>query len=186
MKLKSIFKKQYIFFLGIILLFLIVIIYLQISSHKITTICIEDDSIWSKNITPINDFDYTLDGNKIYIGTYNGNDKKIWLNSSYIIDGKECHVAEIHDTSLLADAKSVIIPDGTVMLGNNIFWSSRTEYIYLPSTLSNINQILFDNFWELKEIYFGGTAEQWNILTDGKTLPDGLKISFDVAPNKLY
>ena len=125
----------------------------------------ENESIWAENYTSIDDFDYYIDGDSLYLKDYNGKEKKVSIASSYEIEGVEYNVVALKEgTFALHSVDSVIIPEGVVSVENNTFNSCGIEYVYLPSTLEEINSTFLRYFHDVEKIYYGGTEEQWNSL----------------------
>lgn len=119
-------------------------------------------SVWAQDYTSINDFKYIIDGNDIYIGRYKGQESKIRINSTYVIDGKDYTVVALNDATFFCDdIQSVIIPEGTKNLADNTFNSCGIKFLYLPSTLESVDDNFWDYFHDVEKIYYGGTEEQW-------------------------
>lgn len=145
-----------------------------------------NSSIWLDGYTNIEDFEYSLNGNEIYIGDYNGHANSVRLSSNYKINDTDCHIVSFDNaTFIFSDVKSVVIPEGTLTLADNTFNSSDIMFLYLPSTLSSTTQNFFNYFHDLKTLYYGGSQEQWNTLTAGITMPEGVKIEYQVNPENL-
>lgn len=146
---------------------------------------IQDGKIWSDDYTPLQDFEYYVDADKIYIREYLGNDYKIKLSNYYDINEKRCHITSIDKPySLFKDARSVVIPEGVESLGNEHYEpyaSSETMFLYLPKSLNSIQENIWNSFINLKKVYFGGSEERWNKLTSDMMLPENIKIEFDVT-----
>lgn len=51
---------------------------------------------------------------------------------------------------------------------NNALSSSNLKYIYIPASLQQTNQsyLFYNYFHDMEIIYYGGTEEQWKILTN--------------------
>ena len=121
------------------------------------------DDIWATEPTDIEDFDYYVDDNILFIQEYNGNDDKVYVDSKYEISGKEFSVSALKDgTFLFSDAESVILAEGISFLDNNTFNSCDVKYLYLPSTLEAKEASFWNYFHDVEEIYYGGSNEQWN------------------------
>lgn len=122
-------------------------------------------SVWLDGYTSIDDFEYYIDGNEIYLTDYDSSEKKVRINSSYEIDGNTYNVVSLDGVFTLDNVTSVIIPEGVRSLAKNEFNSCGVEFLYLPSTLTDIED---DYFWsyfhDVEKIYYGGSEEQWNQL----------------------
>lgn len=114
----------------------------------------EDNGIWAKQFTPINDFRYTLDKKQktITLDKYKGNDTKIMLSPVYRIGGEDyslistgdgaCFLSETHITS-------IYIPEGVTYISDNCFNScSNLKYLYIPSTVKTLGKSFFDYLHE--------------------------------------
>lgn len=149
-------KKKWPIFVVILLLIWVVSKHETNSDNKSN---LDQEDIWLDGYTNLDDFDYYINGDDIHIKRYEGNEDKIRVNSSY--NGKK--VVSFEDaTFMFCDAISVVIPEGTKHLDNPTFNSSDIKYIFLPSTLEDVE----DEFWgylhNIEKIYYGGTNEQWN------------------------
>lgn len=119
----------------------------------------KDGTIWSNIETPLSQFEYYANGNDLYITKHIGESQKIKIAQEY--DGKK--VVGIEDAIFFSsDAVSVIIPEGVTKMEDTVFNSCDIEYMYLPSTLQNINEKFWGYMHDIKELYYGGTQEQWN------------------------
>lgn len=149
-----------------------------------------DNSIWAKNYTSIDDFDYYIDGNNIYIKKYKGNSKKVKISSTYIIDGAEYNVVEFSEgVFALKSVYSVILPEGLTSIANNTFNSCGVKYVYIPSTLEKEDESygFYDYFNDVEKIYYGGTEEQWAIITNNveRSKIDAVQIICNANVNEL-
>lgn len=147
----------------------------------------ENNSAWLEGYTDINDFEYYIDGNKIFLTDFHSSDKKIRINTSYEIDGNAYDVASLDGVFTLDNVTSVIIPEGVRSVARNEFNSCGVEFLYLPSTLQDVGG---DSFWgyfhDVEKIYYGGTEEQWNqICTVERSEIDAKQIVFDANPDDL-
>ena len=149
-----------------------------------------DNSIWAKDYTSIEDFDYYIDGNNIYIKKYKGKSKKVKINSTYIIDGAEYNVVEFTEgVFALKSVYSVILPEGLTSIANNTFNSCGVKYVYIPSTLEREEESygFYDYFNGVEKIYYGGTEEQWAIITNNveRSKIDAVQIICNANVNEL-
>lgn len=144
----------------------------------------ESSSIWASSYAELNDFEYYIDGNEIYIKDYRGNSKKVRINSSYSVDGTPMNVVSFDGTFALDSVISVIIPDGTRHMSNNVFNSCGIEYVYLPASLEEFKG--WSYFHNVEKIYYGGTEEQWsNFCTVDRSRLDFVQIICNTDPNDL-
>lgn len=123
------------------------------------------ESVWLDGYTSLDEFEYYVEGNEIFLTDFNSNKKKVRINSSYEIDGKTYHVVSLDGVFTLGSVTSVIIPEGVRNISNHEFNSCGIKFLYLPSTLQDIGD---DTFWwyfhDVEKIYYGGSEEQWNQL----------------------
>ena len=137
------------------------------STTKSTT----DNSIWAKEYTSIEEFDYYIDENNIYIKEYKGNSKKVKIKSKYEINGKKHKVKKFTEgVFAVSDVDSVILPEGLTYIASNTFNSCGIKYVYIPSTLKPVDEgyNFYNYFYEVEKIYYGGTKEQWKKLTNNE------------------
>lgn len=121
------------------------------------------DNTWATEQTGIEEFDYYIDGDDLFIQEYNGNDDKVYIDSKYEIDGKELSVSALQDgTFLFSDVESVILADGISSLDDNTFNSCDVKHLYIPSTLEPKDSSFWSYLHDVEEIYYGGSNEQWN------------------------
>lgn len=156
-----------------------------------TSSVVESKSIWANKLTPIDDFDYYIDGDCIYLKEYNGSSKKVAIAPFYEINGKKYYVTEFADAVFVfKTVTSIIIPDGVTYMPANTFNCCAATHIYLPSTLDpdRIEWYFWNYFHGVKEINFGGTEEQWAALV--KDTPrsdiDVSIINYNVKIDDLY
>lgn len=141
-----------------------------------------NQSVWKDGYTDIEDFDYYVDGNELYLKEFTGSANKVRIKDHYAIDGVDCQVVALTEgTFLFSDVESVIIPEGVRYLENNTFNSCDIKYVYLPSTLEEISSSFLGYFHDVDTIYYGGTEEQWNSLVDrDRGDIDAKQIKFEV------
>lgn len=129
-------------------------------------------SVWAKEPTALSKFDYERDvaENTIALTRYNGKSAQVWISGSYQESAAE-YTTTLESATFFCDStiSSVIIGEGVSFIENNTFNScSNLKYLYLPTTLSaledgySVFDYLDDN---ALEVYYGGTKEQWDILT---------------------
>lgn len=144
-------------------------------------------SVWLDGYTSIDDFEYYIDGNEIYLTDYDSSEKKVRINSSYEIDGNTYNVVSLDGVFTLNRVTSIIIPEGVRSVAVNEFNSCGVKFLYLPSTLQNIGS---DSFWgyfhDVEKIYYGGSEEQWNQLcTVERSRIKAKQIIYDSNPEDL-
>lgn len=142
------------------------------------------NSIWAGSYSSLDDFEYYIDGNEIHIKDYVGNKRKVRINSSYDVDGTTMNVVSFDGTFALENVSSVIIPDGTQSMSNNVFNSCGVKYVYLPASLTQFDG--WSYFHNAEKIYYGGTEEQWESLcTVDRSRIDVVQIICNANPNNL-
>lgn len=144
-------------------------------------------SVWLEGYTDIDDFEYYIDGNEIFLTDFHSSEKKVRINSSYEIDGVMYNVVSLDEVFTLDRVTSVIIPEGVRSVAINEFNSCGIEFLYLPSTLQDVGG---DYFWhyfhDVEKIYYGGTEEQWNQLcTVERSEIEAKQIIFNTNPDDL-
>lgn len=121
--------------------------------------------LWNDTATQLEDFDYYVDGDSIFLKNYKGSDKKVNIASSYEIDGQRLKVTSLDKTFTLERVSSVIVPEGVTSMSDNVFNSSGIQYLYLPSTLTDFDG--WHYFHDGEKLYYGGTEDQWKKLFTG-------------------
>ena len=119
-------------------------------------------SVWAMEATPLDDFDYYIDQNEIYLKDYKGSDEAVYVPSSYTVDGIKMNVVSLDGTFTLTRIHSAIISDGIRYLSDNMFNSCGVEFVYLPASLESFNGWYY--FHDVKKIYYGGSEDSWNQL----------------------
>jgi flagellar basal body-associated protein FliL len=140
------------------------------SSEAKTETEVATESVWATDVTPIDEFDYYLDGDFVYLKKYQGSDKKVRVGTSYEIEGKVYQVADtIEALFTLKSVTSVILPEGITTMPNNTFNSCGVEYVYIPKSLKPDGEAgygFYEYFHDVEKIYYGGTEEEWAALTN--------------------
>lgn len=151
-----------------------------------------DKEIWATEYTPLNQFDYYLDGNQVYLKEYTGKSKKVKINSVYEKDGQQYNVVTFAEgVFALESVTSVILPEGLKSMPSNTFNSCGVKYVYIPSTLEpnekNNHYAFYDYFHDVEIIYYGGSEEEWKILTNNvdRAEIDAKEIKYNVNINEL-
>lgn len=94
------------------------------------------------------------------------------------------YVVSFDGTFALHRVTSVIIPDGTRHISDNIFSNFGIEYVYLPASLEEFKG--WSYFHNVEKIYYGGTEEQWsNFCTVDRSRLDVVQIICNADPNGL-
>lgn len=150
----------------------------------------ENGSIWATEYTSIENFDYYLEGNNIYLKDYKGNDKRVKINNVYEIGGSQYNVVSFSEgVFALSSVDSVILPNGLVSMPDNTFNSCGIKYVYIPASLqSNGTGYSFYNYFhDVETIYYGGTEEQWAALTNNeeRSKIDAKEIKYNINSEDL-
>ena len=139
---------------------------------------------WAAADTPIDQFDYYIDGDSLILTKYKGSDKAVRIAPAYEIEGKSYQVTGLEAVFELKAVNSVIVPEGVTSIEKGAFNVSDVKYLYLPSTLTD-----FDGWSTLhdgEKLCYGGTQEQWNSLYTGERKDIGFKqITYDVKIDEL-
>lgn len=149
-----------------------------------------DKNIWASKYTALDDFDYYLDGDQVYLKEYEGKSEKVNISSVYEKDGKQYHVVEFADgVFALEDVTSVILPEGLKKMPNNTFNSCGVKYVYIPASLESDGDSysFYNYFHDVETIYYGGSEKEWNILTNhaDRSEIDAKEIKYNVDINDL-
>lgn len=64
----------------------------------------------------------------------------------------------------LGSYSSLILPEGVTTLGSAVFWQTDSvKSIYIPASVTTVTgDSLFQQCYNLQDVYYGGTQEQWN------------------------
>lgn len=144
-----------------------------------------ENSIWASEYTPISDFKYYIDHDKIVIVDYRGRDKKVYVAPAYEVDGIMMDVAELEGVFALDNIESAIISHGIKKMESNIFNSCRVKYVFLPSSLEEFDG--WDYFHEVERLYFEGTEDEFNAICDEERKDiDVTRIIFDASLDDLF
>lgn len=142
------------------------------------------NSVWASSYANLDDFEYYIDENEIYIKDYIGKRRKVRIKSSYDVDGTIMNVVSFDGTFALENVSSVIIPEGTQSMSNNVFNSCGVKYVYLPASLTQFDG--WSYFHNVEKIYYGGTEEQWKTFcTVDRSRVDVVQIICNANPNDL-
>lgn len=64
--------------------------------------------------------------------------------------------------------KSIVLPDGLEEIGAAAFnCCSGMEYLYIPASVKEIGDSAFAGCWHIKNVFFGGTEEEWKAIQMG-------------------
>lgn len=122
-------------------------------------------SVWADEDTELEDFEYYVDGDKIHITGYNGENSKLKIGETYEVEGTKVRVASISGAPFIfAGLESIIVSEGVEFLDSTVFNSCEAKYIFIPSTLNNVEDRFWDYFFQVEKLYYGGTQEQWDSI----------------------
>ncbi len=182
-------KPSSVFLRIIISIFLVAFSVNLFSSLYETELALQDEngSVWLEGYTDINNFKYYIDEDEIFLTDYQAAGRKIRINSSYEIEGNIYNVVSLDGVFTSDRVTSVIIPEGVRSIAINEFSGTGVKYLYLPSTLQDIEN---DSFWsyfhDAEKIYYGGTKEQWKQLcTVERAEIDVTQIIYGANPDDL-
>jgi len=130
-------------------------------------------------VTPLQDFNYTFDGTTLTLNNYNGDSSTVYISNEYDIDGTVHLVENVEGSMFLKDSvKTVIFSDGIQRISNAFFNGAEVETLYIPTSFTMIyDDTLAYISDSIKDIYYGGTQEQWNqifTIYDPKTVSENL------------
>ena len=119
----------------------------------------ENGTVWGEGYTSLDEFEYYVNGDEIIITDHIGDSQMLNIKPEY--DGRK--VVRLESAPFMgSNAISVIVPDGVTSMDNNVFNSCDIECLYLPSTLTDVEDGFWDYFHDTKELYYEGTQEDWN------------------------
>ena len=121
-----------------------------------------------------NGFTYSFDistDTAILTGYYNDSDE----NATEVVFPSHIGTLPVNDISFLfrmesiAPVKSVVLPESISSINDELFSKySEIEKVTIPENITTIGSNAFANCFELKDVYYGGTQEQWNKINFGK------------------
>jgi len=79
-------------------------------------------------------------------------------NPYFTSDGSR--VMHMSDMTLMVSATN-IVPEGVKRLGDGLFYASDIQTLYLPASLTEIDELALDCCEKLTDIYYAGTEAQW-------------------------
>lgn len=141
----------------------------------VLTLSNNDDGkdIWASEYASLEDFDYYLDGNQVYLKEYNGKSKRVKINNIYEKDGKQYYVIKFADEVFShKNVISVILPEGLKEMPADTFRGCEIKYIYIPASLKPNDGAFYRYFHDVETIYYGGSENDWNILTNNADRTD--------------
>lgn len=142
------------------------------------------ESVWATEYTPISDFEYYIDHNKIILEEYRGKEKKVYVAPAYEVDGIMMDVVELEGVFALNRIDSAIISHGIKKMQSNIFNSCGIKYIFLPSSLEEFDG--WNYFHNAERLYYEGSEEEFNsICNEERKYIDITRIIFDTPLNDL-
>ena len=145
--------------------------------NKIPLHCFDGSDIKSlvtNNITRIEDFAF-LDCTKltdIILNRVRDVGRGAFKGCSKLskVDWEESFQGFVEDESFsfCTSLKTLELPDGVMGIGNKIIANSAVESLYLPDTLEDIRFGSIFKAEQLKNVYYGGTIEQWKAINGSR------------------
>lgn len=125
----------------------------------------EKGNVWIKGYTDLDDFEYYLNGGKIYITGYEKDASRIRINSSYNVGGNDCQVVSVENAPFIGgDIISISFAEGIAHIEDNTLNSCGAKYIFIPSSVTDLDEDFLDYLHDAEKLYFGGTQEQWDMM----------------------
>lgn len=112
----------------------------------------------------IDDFEYRIEGNTIYLIRYKGKDDRVELETSYIVDGVR-YQSDISSFSAYGGYTKLIIHEGFSEVETPIFNSSDVREVFFPRSMVRVYDYTLaymhngDN--KRNKIFYSGTQEEW-------------------------
>lgn len=104
--------------------------------------------------------------------------KNVELPASLQILGIEC----FSNTGLV----EIAIPEGIKTIDDGAFRATALARLYLPASVSKINYAAFGSCAQLKNIYYGGTEEQWAGIDIDNTIEGGDSVNKSLFTATIY
>lgn len=119
---------------------------------------------WAAVATPLTDFQYTLADGVLRLNHYTGSANKLRIAGEYEVDGT-VYPVDLEDFYLNRNCESVILEEGITSIEVAAFNGVDVQRLYIPASMS----VLYDATlayvdFSLKEIFYGGSEEQWNAI----------------------
>ena len=141
---------------GMFALIWIIIILIVVIAESLSPSAQIENNTWAHEITPLDQFEYMIDGDEIHLKEYKGESKRVYIGSKYKIDGEVMAIVEI-DRVFETPMDSIIIPDDLGNIKGNPFYSDYVTSLYVPKSFQLAR-------WEypskLKYLYYGGSKEE--------------------------
>lgn len=139
----------------------------------------EDTSPVANVNEELDEFTYTIEENCIKLEDYSGTLESLLIDRTYTVDTQEYIVNDLLDFRVKSGVKTLIISEGITEINNIIFNGSDITTLYLPKSLTRIED---DTLAYLNEdginLYYGGTEEEWNkilVAHEEKSVSEELK-----------
>lgn len=115
----------------------------------------------------IDDFEYRIEGNTIYLIRYIGDGNCVELETSYIVDGVQ-YWSDISDFSAYGGYTKLIIHEGFNEVDIPIFNSCDVREVYFPKSMTEVYDYtlayIHNEDGEKSKIYYAGTQDEWNAI----------------------
>lgn len=122
--------------------------------HAVGNCLIETES--GTLVTVVRNFVIPTDGSVTQIGNY------VFFNCDFVVN--------------------LVIPEGVTGIGAAFSYCPNMTSVTIPASVTEIDRYVFMSCDVLRDIYFGGTKEQWEILRAKiATLPDEVTVHYNAA-----
>lgn len=143
-----------------------------------------NNTIWRDSYTPLELFDFYIDGAEIVLKEYRGDEQNVNIAPAYNFEGVEYPVVALEGTFALDRVRSVIVPESVTAIAHNAFNSCGVEYLYLPKSLTDFTGWTY--FHGVQKIYYGGSESDWAALYTGeRSRLDVVQIVYNADPQAL-
>ncbi len=107
-------------------------------------------------------------GENAFLETGYHNDKTGYGQADFYI-GK--HLIQFRSLTM----QSYTVKDGTITIADSAFMYRDVTSVTIPNSIKHIGKNAFGNCWDLTDIHFQGTKEQWNAITKGDNWVEDIK-----------
>lgn len=82
------------------------------------------------------------------------------------------------------ELKSITIPDGVISMGDDVFYGCRNLLcVTIPNSITIIGRGVFSSCWELSDVYFTGTQQEWEACGGADVrIPDTATLRYKDQP----
>ena len=120
----------------------------------------EADSVWAQAYTPLEDFDFYVDGETLHLTRCKSREDKIYIAPSYDYNGRTLPVVSLEGGMFFPSVDSIILSEGIESVDLAVFNSCGVKNVYFPSTVKDFDGWSYFHHGEI--LYYGGDEAMWS------------------------